>query len=222
MWASAVHMAGSANRAADKHAFAINTYDSSLSRLQTAYVHNLQDSLALHATMQPLQSKQPTRLQRGQQQQRLQQSPSKSLLLPSSGHSVAQPWHSALLRAAAAEPAAARLSPASLREEVPILHQQVNGRPLVYLDNAATSQKPLPVLSAMQEYYEQYNSNVHRGVHNLSTRATAAYEAARASIARLINAESDREIVFTRNASEAINLVAQTWGVANLKAGDEV
>jgi hypothetical protein len=110
----------------------------------------------------------------------------------------------------------------AIRQDFPILHQDVNGRPLVYLDNAATSQKPLAVIQAMDDYYRQYNSNVHRGVHFLSAKATTAYEEARAKIARFINAASDREIVFTRNASEAINLVANTWGMANLKAGDEV
>lgn len=105
---------------------------------------------------------------------------------------------------------------------MPILHQDINGKPLVYLDNAATSQKPVAVIDAMDEYYRGYNSNVHRGVHYLSAKATAAYEEARAKVARFINAASDREIVFTRNASEAINLVANTWGTTNLRPGDEV
>lgn len=108
------------------------------------------------------------------------------------------------------------------RADTPVLHQAVHGRPLVYLDNAATSQKPRAVLDAMTRYYEEYNSNVHRGVHTLSARATDAYEAARQKVASFIGAASDREIVFTRNASEAINLVAYSWGMANLKAGDEV
>jgi hypothetical protein len=110
----------------------------------------------------------------------------------------------------------------SLRDQIPILHQEINSRPLVYLDNAATSQKPLQVIQAMDEYYREYNSNVHRGVHALSARATSAYEEARAKIARFVNAASHREIVFTRNASEAINLVAYSWGMAELKPGDEV
>ena len=109
-----------------------------------------------------------------------------------------------------------------VRADVPVLHQRVHDRPLVYLDSAATSQKPRAVLRAMDDYYEQYNSNVHRGVHSLSARATDAYSAARQKVARFVNAASDREIVFTRNASEAINLVAYSWGMANLKAGDEV
>jgi cysteine desulfurase/selenocysteine lyase len=110
------------------------------------------------------------------------------------------------------------------RAHFPILHQSVHGRQLVYLDNAATSQKPLPVLQAMEEYYGEggYNSNVHRGVHALSARATTAYEAAREKVARLINASSAREIVYTRNATEAVNLVANTWGAAQLREGDEV
>eukprot|EP00879_Flechtneria_rotunda_P003225 GHRR01003448.1.p1 GENE.GHRR01003448.1~~GHRR01003448.1.p1 ORF type:complete len:289 (+),score=84.38 GHRR01003448.1:110-976(+) len=111
---------------------------------------------------------------------------------------------------------------ARIRQEVPILDQQVNNKPLVYLDNAATSQKPLAVIDAMDSYYRQYNSNVHRGVHYLSAKATTAYEDARAKVARFINAKTDREIVFTRNASEAINLVAMTWGLTSIKAGDEI
>ncbi len=111
---------------------------------------------------------------------------------------------------------------AACRKDFPILHQEVNGRPLVYLDNAATSQKPQHVLQALQTYYSQNNSNVHRGVHALSARATTDYEAAREKVARFINANSHREVVYTRNASEAINLVAYSWGMANLKPGDEV
>jgi hypothetical protein len=111
---------------------------------------------------------------------------------------------------------------AAIRKDVPILDQMINGRPLVYLDNAATSQKPLAVIQAMDAYYREYNSNVHRGVHHLSAKATTAYEEARGKVARFVNAASDREIVFTRNASEAINLVAMTWGVDNLRPGDEV
>ena len=111
---------------------------------------------------------------------------------------------------------------AGCRKDFPILHQEVNGHPLVYLDNAATSQKPEHVLQALQIYYSKNNSNVHRGVHALSARATTDYEAAREKVARFINAASHREVVYTRNASEAINLVAYSWGMANLKPGDEV
>lgn len=110
---------------------------------------------------------------------------------------------------------------AELRSAFPILHQQVNGKPLVYLDNAATSQKPLQVLNALHAYYHGYNSNVHRGVHTLSAKATTEFEAARDKIARFVGA-AHREIVFTRNASEAINLVAYTWGLQYLKPGDEI
>ena len=109
-----------------------------------------------------------------------------------------------------------------VRADFPILHQEVNGKPLVYLDNAATSQKPLFVLNKIRDYYEQYNSNVHRGVHTLSAKATDAYEGSRVKIAKFINAASPQEIVFARNASEAINLVAYAWGLTNLQRGDEV
>ncbi|PSC68209.1 cysteine desulfurase chloroplastic-like [Micractinium conductrix] len=124
--------------------------------------------------------------------------------------------------AAAAVAAAAGLG-AAIRPHFPILHQTVHdGRPLVYLDNAATSQKPEAVLTALDTYYREYNSNVHRGVHALSARATTEYEAARAKVAAFVGAASPEEIVYTRNASEAINLVANTWGHANVKEGDEI
>jgi cysteine desulfurase/selenocysteine lyase len=109
-----------------------------------------------------------------------------------------------------------------VRADFPILHQQVNGKPLVYLDNAATSQKPLLVLDTHRNYYEKYNSNVHRGAHILSAKATEAFEAARDKVAGFINAVSRQEIVFTRNATEAINLVAYCWGMNNLRQGDEI
>ncbi|CAL1403524.1 unnamed protein product [Linum trigynum] len=108
------------------------------------------------------------------------------------------------------------------RPDFPILHQEVNGSKLVYLDNAATSQKPHQVLKALQSYYAGYNSNVHRGIHYLSAKATDQYELARKKVADFINAEESQEIVFTRNATEAINLVAYSWGISNLKPGDEV
>lgn len=108
------------------------------------------------------------------------------------------------------------------RPDFPILHQEVNGSRLVYLDNAATSQKPTAVLNALQNYYEAYNSNVHRGIHYLSARATDEYELARKKVAAFINASDSREIVFTKNATEAINLVAYSWGLSNLKPEDEV
>ncbi|MEM8805028.1 MAG: cysteine desulfurase [Cyanobacteria bacterium P01_G01_bin.38] len=109
-----------------------------------------------------------------------------------------------------------------VRADFPILHQEVNGKPLVYFDNAATSQKPKAVIEAIDRYYQQDNANVHRGVHALSARATEAYEATRDKLARFIKAASRNEIVFTRNASEAINLVAYAWGLNTLKPGDEI
>jgi cysteine desulfurase/selenocysteine lyase len=111
---------------------------------------------------------------------------------------------------------------ARVRSDFPILHQQIHGNPLVYLDNAATSQKPIAVLDALRHYYEHDNANVHRGVHTLSSRATDAYEGARDKIAAFVNAASRQEIVYTRNASEAINLVAYSWGTSNLQRDDEI
>ncbi len=119
-------------------------------------------------------------------------------------------------------PTAPRLDVSAVRAEFPALDQRVHGRPLVYLDNAATTQKPQTVIDAIRRYYETDNANVHRGVHTLSERATADYEAAREAVRAFINARSTAEIVFTRNATEAINLVARAWGDANVRAGDEV
>jgi cysteine desulfurase/selenocysteine lyase len=119
----------------------------------------------------------------------------------------------------AAAPAIADLA-AQTRPDFPILQRRVNDRPLIYLDNAATSQKPRSVLEAWRTYYETSNANVHRGAHTLSTEATEAFEAARVKVARFIGADPS-EMVFTRNASEAINLVAQTWG-RHLQPGDEI
>jgi cysteine desulfurase/selenocysteine lyase len=110
----------------------------------------------------------------------------------------------------------------AVRQDFPILRQEVHGRPLVYLDNAATSQKPHVVIEALDEYYRHYNANIHRGIHALSERATEAYEEARQKVTRFINARSAKEVIWTRNTTEAINLVASTWGRANLKAGDEI
>ncbi len=121
-----------------------------------------------------------------------------------------------------AMPAIPALDVAAIRADFPALDQQVHGRPLVYLDNAATTQKPQAVLDAIRRYYEQDNANVHRGVHTLSERATAAYEGAREKVRAFVNAASGREIVFTRNATESINLVARAWGDANVGPGDEV
>lgn len=110
----------------------------------------------------------------------------------------------------------------TVRNDFPILHQMVRGHPLVYLDNAATTQKPLHVIEAMCRYYETDNSNVHRGLHELSHRATVAYEAARDKVATFLNARRREEIVFTRGATEAINLVARSWGDANINPGDTI
>src|SRR5262249_16132495 len=107
----------------------------------------------------------------------------------------------------------------ALRRDFPILDQQVHGKPLIYFDTAATSQKPRAVIDALVHYYERDNANVHRGIHELSNRATAAYEAARARTANFINARSAEEIVFTRGTTESINLVAHSWGAKNLKSG---
>jgi cysteine desulfurase/selenocysteine lyase len=108
------------------------------------------------------------------------------------------------------------------RGDFPILGQEIHGQPLIYFDNAATSQKPRQVLQCLQEYYEFANANVHRGVHTLSNRATQAYEEARAKCAHLIHAPQVESLIFTRNASEAINLVAYSWGMNELQAGDEI
>ena len=110
----------------------------------------------------------------------------------------------------------------AVRAQFPILARQVHGRPLVYLDSTASSQKPQAVIERLATYYAQGNANVHRGVHTLSEEATAAFEASRAKVARFINAASSKEIIWTRNATEAINLVAYSWGSANLQPGDEV
>lgn len=109
-----------------------------------------------------------------------------------------------------------------IRADFPILEESVYGKPLVYLDNGATSQRPLPVIDRMTEYYLKYNSNVHRGVHYLSNKCTDANEAARREVQRFVHAASDKEIVFTRGTTEAINLVAYTFGEAFVEEGDEV
>ena len=109
-----------------------------------------------------------------------------------------------------------------IREDFPILHQEVNGKPLVYLDNAATSQKPKSVIDSIEKYYSGYNSNIHRGVHTLSENATEAYESARIKVRDFIHANSTKEIVFVRGATEAINLVAQSFGRNTLGSEDEI
>ena len=109
-----------------------------------------------------------------------------------------------------------------VRKDFPILHQMINGKPLIYLDNAATSQKPKNVIDAVETYYREYNSNIHRGVHTLSENATETYESSRLKIKNFINANSTKEIVFVRGATEAINLVAQSLGRDSLNENDEI
>ena len=116
----------------------------------------------------------------------------------------------------------ASLDVAKIRDDFPILSRKVHGKPLVYLDNAATSQKPRQVISALTEYYEGYNANVHRGVHALSMEATDRYEEAREKVARFIGARQSEEVIWTRNTTEAINLVTGSWARSNLQPGDEV
>ncbi len=110
----------------------------------------------------------------------------------------------------------------AIRQDFPILNQRTDGKPLVYLDSGASSQKPLAVIEAIDEYYRTYNANVHRGIYDLSEIASEAYEKARKKVARFINAKSWRELIFTRNATESINLVAYSWGLENLKPGDVI
>ena len=109
-----------------------------------------------------------------------------------------------------------------VRDDFPILSQTVHGKPLVYFDNAATSQKPRQVIEALNDYYRRYNANVHRGIHALAERATREYELARQRIAKFINAPAPETVIFTRGTTESINLVAYSWARANLKAGDEI
>jgi cysteine desulfurase/selenocysteine lyase len=121
-----------------------------------------------------------------------------------------------------AEESATRFDVVKIRKDFPILDQQVNGKPLVYLDNAATSQKPQSVIDALVRYYTTVNSNVHRGVHTLSQLATDEYEEARGKVRAFLNAAEDREIIFVRGTTEGINLVAQSYGRANVGQGDEI
>jgi cysteine desulfurase/selenocysteine lyase len=109
-----------------------------------------------------------------------------------------------------------------IRKQFPILGREVKGRPLVYLDNAATTQKPQAVIDALVHYYSYYNANIHRGIHTLAEEATAAYEATRDAVQHFINAPSREEIIFTKGTTEGINLVASTWGRQNIGEGDEV
>ena len=116
----------------------------------------------------------------------------------------------------------AALDPAVLKKDFPILDRQVHGKRMVFLDSAASSQKPSAVIEAMSRYYETTHANVHRGVYTIAEEATALYEGARAKVARFIGAPSEREILFSKNATESLNLVASAWGRANLRAGDAV
>ena len=121
----------------------------------------------------------------------------------------------------ASDPPAVAYDVQAVRADFPVLERQINGKQLVFLDSAASSQKPLPVIEAISDYYCNYHANVHRGIYRLSEEATDAFENARDLVARFINVES-REVIFTRNATESINLVAQSWGRANLRPGDEI
>jgi cysteine desulfurase/selenocysteine lyase len=109
-----------------------------------------------------------------------------------------------------------------IRDDFPVLRQKVHGKPLIYLDNAATSQKPRAVIDALNDYYQRYNANVHRGLHALAERATREYERAREKVAKFINAPSPECVIFTRGTTEAVNLVAYSWARNNLKKGDEI
>jgi cysteine desulfurase/selenocysteine lyase len=111
---------------------------------------------------------------------------------------------------------------ARIREDFPVLKRQVNDKPLVYFDNAATSQKPNAVIDAIDRYYREYNANIHRGIHKLAEEATLAHEMARENVGKFINANRTNEIIFTRNATEALNLVAYSWGRANVGRGDRI
>jgi cysteine desulfurase / selenocysteine lyase len=114
------------------------------------------------------------------------------------------------------------LNAEAVRADFPILERRINGKPLIYLDSAATSQKPAAVIDSMDDYYRRYNANPHRGVYSISEEATAAYESARQRVASFINAASPKEVIFTRNTTEAINLVRFAWGRANIHAGDRI
>ena len=109
-----------------------------------------------------------------------------------------------------------------IRKSFPILEREVNNQLMVYLDNAATSQKPQAVIDALNYYYSNYNANIHRGIHTLAEEATAAYEATRKTVKDFINAKSTDEIIFTRGTTEGVNLVAYTWGRKNINEGDEI
>ena len=123
---------------------------------------------------------------------------------------------------AAGQLATAKLDVTKIREDFPVLRQTVHGKPLVYLDSAATAQKPYAVIDAVRRFNEVDCANIHRGVHELSQRSTVAYEKTRATAVRYLNAASESELIFVRGATEAINLVAHSWGRRNVKPGDEI
>ncbi len=152
-------------------------------------------------------------------------SPGSATLPGPAGNGAAGPAASGTIATttSAAASAGRPFDPAALRSDFPLLaHPTPSGRPLVYLDSAATSQKPAVVIEAIDRFYRQTNANVHRGIYDLSERATADYEGARATLGRFINAPEPAELVFTRNATEAINLVAGTWGRRNINRGDAI
>ena len=122
----------------------------------------------------------------------------------------------------ATAPPERRVDFAALRADFPILDRQVHGKPLIYLDSTATTQKPRQVLESLERYYRTYNANIHRGVYQIAEEATQAYEDARGKVARFLNARSPQEIVFTRGTTESVNLVAYSWGRANVRAGDVI
>src|SRR5690606_22390988 len=109
-----------------------------------------------------------------------------------------------------------------IRKDFPTLFEKVNGKPLVYLDNAATTHKPIQVVDAMRDYYNKFNANPHRGAHQLGVLATEMYEKAREKVREFINAKSTREIIFTKNATESLNLIAYSYGMAFVEKGDEI
>src|SRR5512146_2663090 len=117
---------------------------------------------------------------------------------------------------------ARRIDPAAIRRDFPILDRKIFGKPLAYLDNTATTQKPVQVLKALDDFYRLRNANVHRGVYLLGEEATAAYEASREKVARFVNASSAREVIFTRGTTESVNLVAYSWGRKNVGPGDVI
>src|SRR5687767_10381620 len=115
-----------------------------------------------------------------------------------------------------------QINPIEIRKDFPIFKRVINGRPLVYLDSTATTQKQATVLSTLSSFYSQSNANIHRGLYELAEEATELYEGARSRVAKFLNAKRPEEIIFTRNATESINLVAYAWGRKNLSAGDEI